>query len=219
VFSPEIDSFSLQQIPLYKKVFVFQSVIFALFANMQGAALGLTCKDAWQVFSQNETLALQAKVVELEALLAHHRPPVTYDKINPQLLLRMVRNMFDDEHPPDLRAAPVTHEAWAADPLSQVNGCLWSGFADIEYSLTHYSLQTVIMDVLQNVLGDISAKYCERQSYKAIKVVRHALLGGYMASGWTLFSVQQRQEYIVWQALLDYWQEMQDDLCEFESTS
>ena len=34
---------------------------------MESAALGLTCKDAFQVFSQNETLRLQAKVQRLQA--------------------------------------------------------------------------------------------------------------------------------------------------------
>ena len=38
---------------------------------MQPAALGLTCKDAFTVFSQNETLALQKRVSALEEEIKH----------------------------------------------------------------------------------------------------------------------------------------------------
>ena len=41
---------------------------------MQPAALGLTCREALMVFSQNETLALQRRVAELEARLARWEP-------------------------------------------------------------------------------------------------------------------------------------------------
>ena len=41
---------------------------------MKSAALGLTCKDAFQVFSQNETLRLQQRVTELESRLAKYEP-------------------------------------------------------------------------------------------------------------------------------------------------
>jgi len=184
---------------------------------MQSAALGMTCKDAFEVFSQNETLALQGTVTELRALLAHHRPSITHDKIHPSALLRMVRELFDNLHPPDSRLAPVTDPSWAANPFSGGGGCIWSGFNDVEHNLTDYSLQNVIVHVLRDVLGDESAEYCDRQSHKAIKAARHALLGGYMASGWPVFSLQQRQEFIVWQSLLDHFAQMQDDLCMFES--
>ena len=39
---------------------------------MKPAGLGLVCKDALEVFSQNETLALQQRVAELEARLERH---------------------------------------------------------------------------------------------------------------------------------------------------
>jgi len=43
---------------------------------MEPAALGLTCKDAMVVFSQNETLVLQRRISELENRLARHEPVV-----------------------------------------------------------------------------------------------------------------------------------------------
>ena len=41
---------------------------------IQTAALGMTCQDAFNVFSQNETLRLQSRVCELEARLAKYEP-------------------------------------------------------------------------------------------------------------------------------------------------
>ena len=41
---------------------------------IQVAALGMTCQDAFNVFSQNETLRLQSRVCELEARLAKYEP-------------------------------------------------------------------------------------------------------------------------------------------------
>ena len=41
---------------------------------IQAAALGMTCQDAFNVFSQNETLRLQSRVYELEARLARYEP-------------------------------------------------------------------------------------------------------------------------------------------------
>jgi len=187
---------------------------------MQGAALGLTCKDAFQVFSQNETLALQRKVKELEALLAHHRPPIPHacDEIHPNLLNKMVTNMFDKLHPPDLRLAPVAHEDEADDPLSTRS--IWSNVnyfcPDMHDNLAQNSLQAVIFNVLKNAFGDMGAAYCERQSHKAITAVQHALLGAYQASGWIIFSVQQMQEKIVWHAIYGHFQEMHSDLYRWE---
>jgi hypothetical protein len=186
---------------------------------MQGAALGLTCKDAFQVFSQNETFALQAKVKELKALLAHHRPPITHaaDKIKPGPLLDMVCDMFDKIHSRDSRLAPVLTEDEAYDPL-----CMRSIWAAGNYhlqddGLAQNSLQAVIMQVLKNALGDLSADYCETQSYYAIEAVQRALRGGYDASGWDIFSEPQLQENIVWQAIDDYFFKMQVELDEWDN--
>jgi hypothetical protein len=41
---------------------------------MEPAALGLTCRDAMLIFSQNETLRLQRENAELKARLAVHEP-------------------------------------------------------------------------------------------------------------------------------------------------
>ena len=42
---------------------------------MPPATLGLTCKDALMIFSQNETLRLQEQVAQLESELARYNPP------------------------------------------------------------------------------------------------------------------------------------------------
>jgi len=186
---------------------------------MQSAALGLTCKDAFQVFSQNETLALQGQVKELKALLAHHRPPIAdaADKIEPGPLYNIVCDMFDNLHPPDSRLAPVTHEDDADDPRggrsiwSNVNYCLQDD------GLEQNSLQTVIMQVLKNALGDMSMDYCETQSHKAITAVEHALDGARQASGWDIFSDQQMQENIVWQTIYCHFFNMQVELDDWDN--
>jgi len=181
---------------------------------MQGAALGLTCKDAFQVFSQNETLALQGQVKELKALLAHHRPPITDAglKLHNANLLQDVCDIFDKKYPPDSRLAPVPTEDDADDPLCQrsiwSNCNYWQPGLKIQDGLAQNSLQAIIMQVLKNALGDMSADYCETQSNQAIETVRHALVGAYQASEWDIFSEQQMQENIVWQALEDHFQQM-----------
>jgi len=182
----------------------------ALSSNMQGTALGLTCKDAFQVFSQNETLALQGQVKELKALLAHHRPPITHaaDKINPTELQEMVCELFDKKHHPDSRLAPVPNEDEADTPLGMRS--IWSNhnYCWQDDGLAQNSLQAVIMQVLKNALGDMCADYCETQSHKAITAVRHALLGAYEASEWNIFSEQQMQENIVWQTIYSHFDQM-----------
>jgi len=169
---------------------------------MQKAALGLTCKDAFQVFSQNETLALQGQVKKLQALLAHHRPPITgaSDKLHDADLLQDVCDIFDKKYPPDSRLAPVPTEDDADDPLGRRT--IWSD------GLSRNSLEAIIGQVLKNALGDMSADYCETQSHKAIKAVQHALVGAYQASEWDIFSEQQMQENIVWQAIEEHFREM-----------
>jgi len=177
---------------------------------MQGAALGLTCKDAFQVFSQNETLALQAQVKQLKARLAYYSPPITrpQDKIEPEPLRDMVRAVFDKKYPPDSRPAPVTTEDVGVYPLYWRS--IWS--SDILNDRAQNSLQAVIMQVLKNALGDMSANYCRKQSHKAIKAVQHALYDAYEKHGWITFSEQQMQEDTVWQAIGQHFFEMQEDL-------
>jgi len=231
---------------VYLKVFILNIITFAHFTSMQGAALGLTCKDAFQVFSQNETLALQAQVKELKALLAHHRPPIpdACKKMDIAKLFLMVRTMFDNLHPPDSRLAPVTNQDQAEHPLDDIS--IWSNMnhtlldmqddlidmqeegvdmqaagldhtslaalAVVEAGHAHNSLVAVIKQVLKNALGDICTEYCDRQSAKAITAVELALLHGYQSSGWTIFSVQQRQENIVWATIFFHFREMRNDL-------
>jgi len=184
---------------------------------MQGAALGLTCKDAFQVFSQNETLALQAQVNELKTLLAHHRPPITRaaDKIQPRALQDVVCAVFDEIHHPYSRLAPVASEDEAYDPMRSI----WSICGQVEDDLAQNSLQVVIMQVLKNALGDMSADYCTKQSHKAITAVRLALLVASTASGWLYFSRQQMQENIVWQTIGEHFMAMQVELEEWDNQS
>jgi len=224
-------------------------ITFAHFTNMQGAALGLTCKDAFQVFSENETLALQAQVKELKALLAHHRPPIpeAWKKMDAERLCCMVCTMFDNLHPPDSRLAPVTNQEDAEHPLDDIS--IWSNvtytlhdmqaglmdmqeaghdvgagldptslaaLAVVEDGRAHTSLVAVIKQVLKNAFGDMCAEYCDRQSAKAITAMELALLNGYQSLGWTIFSVQQRQEDIVWTTILFHFREMWSDLIIWE---
>ena len=171
---------------------------------MHVAALGLTCKEALLVFSQNETLALQTRVENLEALLAQHSPPISHNEIQPSALLHNIRTMFDNEHTEALRVPPVLHRGWGGDPFGHEPGSIWSNLHDEEYSKQHHSLQTVIKHVLLCALGKERGAYCTRQSHCAIETVRSALVSGYMAAGWTTFALQERQENIVWQALLGH---------------
>jgi len=188
---------------------------------MQGAALGLTCKDAFQVFSQNETLALQGQVKELKALLARHRPPITdaAGKIEPGPLYNIVCDMFDNLHPPDSRLAPVTHEYDADDPRG--GRSIWS---NVNYSLqddglAQNSLQAVIMQVLKNALGNMSTDYCETQSHKAITAVEHALDGARQASGWDIFSDHIMQEDIVFDTIYRHFCNMQVELDDWDNNA
>ena len=50
---------------------LFSTMIYKM---IQSAALGMTCQDAFNVFSQNETLRLQSRVYELESRLAKYEP-------------------------------------------------------------------------------------------------------------------------------------------------
>jgi len=167
------------------------------------------------VFSQNETLALQGQVNELKALLAHHRPPITGagQKLHDADLLQDVCDIFDKKYPPDSRVAPVPTEEDADWPLgarsiwSNVNYA-WDDGIKMQDGLAQNSLQAIIMQVLKNALGEMSADYCCTESHKAIETVRHALVAAYQARNWHTFSRQQFQEDIVWQAIQDHFDNM-----------
>jgi len=187
---------------------------------MQSAALGLTCKDALQVFSQNETLALQAQVNELKTLLAHHRPPITHaaDKMRAPLC-NLVRDTFDILHPPDSRLAPVTHEYGPDDPRG--GRSIWSNcnYSLQDDGLEQNSLQAVIMQVLTYALEDTSTDYCQTQSHKAITAVEHALDGTRQASGWDIFSDQQLQEDIVFDTIYRHFCNMLVELDDWDNNA
>ena len=209
--------------PLYKKFLHCACVYLCAFTNMHAATLGLTCKDALQVFSQNETLALQGQVNELKALLAHHRPPITgagYKLIDADLL-QDVCDIFDKKYPPDTRVAPVPTEDDADCPLGTRS--IWSNVhyyrhngLEMQDGLAQNSLQAIIMQVLKDALGEMSADYCCTQSNKAIESARHALIGAYDTCEWDTFSNQQLQEKIVWQAIDEHFDQMFRDLLDWD---
>ena len=182
----------------------------AHFLKYAGRGIGTDVQRGVPGGFANETLALQAQVNELKALLAHHRPPITdaADKINPTELQEMVCELFDKKHHPDSRLAPVPNEDEADTPLGMRS--IWSNhnYCWQDDGLAQNSLQAVIMQVLKNALGDMCAEYCETQSHKAIIAARHALLGAYEASVWNIFSDQQLQEHIVWQAINNHFHAM-----------
>ena len=103
----------------------------------------------------------------------------------------------------DMQGAGLDHTSLAA-------------LAVVEDGRAHTSLVAVIKQVLQNAFGDMCAEYCDRESEKAITAVEFALVNGYQSSGWTIFSVRQRQEDIVWKTILFHFREMRSDLIMWE---
>jgi len=180
---------------------------------MQSAALGLSCHDAFAIFSQHETLALQKRVSELETRLRRYEPIKSGVDMDAGAILRKVRSMFDSKNPPAMRDAPVPSKEHATHPLVSPSTSPW---CRLNVATAHLnpptSLQHCIQMVLLQTLGTTSAKYCRQEADNAIVAAQHALLGGYMAAQWTLFSVQPRQEYIVWQALLGHFAKITRDV-------
>jgi len=180
---------------------------------MKSSALGLTCSDALQIFSQNETLSLQTRVTQLENALCKYEPMISHDQINPASLLIKIMKKFDQEYPPETRQAPVPQESDARSPFSTPHGDIWSGTdltPDVDYQ--DYSLRAIIEEEFIKTIGNECEDYCYEQSFKAISTIKHALVGAYMATQWSNFSVQKRQEYILWQALLNHFVLMKEDL-------
>jgi len=85
--------------------------------------------------------------------------------------------------------------------------------------LAENSLQAIIMQVLKNALGDMSADYCFTQSNKAIETVRHALVAAYQVCDWDTFSEQQLQENIVWQAIRNHFDNMFYELDDWDNNA
>ena len=67
--------------------------------TMQGAAIGLTCKYALAIFSENETLALQRRVSELEKELALF----IHKKVDARAMTDSIITEFDEMFPPETR--------------------------------------------------------------------------------------------------------------------
>ena len=177
---------------------------------MNGAALGLTCKDAFVIFSQNETLALQRKVHVLEARLLQYEPDLTRDKVNPNALLHQIKDKFDALYPVSCRVAPVVHIDQASKPFPAHKNkkCIWSGMLVSvgRGSVTRDdSLRGLIEKELLATFGGGCATFCLEQSSLALVAMQRALVGGYMSShGWDRFRKLKVQEHIVWVALFEH---------------
>jgi hypothetical protein len=185
---------------------------------MSGAALGLTCKDAFVIFSQNETLALQRKVLGLEARLLRYEPDLTRDKVNPNALLHQIKDKFDALYPISCRVAPVVHieEASKPFPAHKNKTCIWSGMlvsVGCGSVTRDDSLRGLIEKELLAKFGEGCKMFCLEQSSSALVAIQRALVGGYMSSyGWERFRKLKVQEHIVWVALFEHLLRMKSKL-------
>ena len=184
--------------------------------TMQGAAMGLTCKDALAIFSQNETLALQRRVSELEEELAEFVPPVKFSdkEITAKVLMERIKTRFDVICPPETRHKPVQDEDDVEFVLGSVNGCIWGGWVGSWYDGVYseggpnkdedQSLMGIVKQELVSALGDSCRAYCDTQCDNIVFLLAHALKAGYTGGGWVNFEQQERQECIIWNALFDH---------------
>jgi len=172
---------------------------------MQGAAMGLTCRDALAVFSANESLALQRRVSELEEELAEFKPRYTFQdkKVHARALVVRIKARFNVIHPRETRHKPVRDESDALTPLASANGCIWSGFGS-SFEHEDHSLLGIVMEELVSALGDSCRTYCDTHCGNIRLVLAQALRAGYTGGGWINFGEQERQECIVWIALRSY---------------
>mgnify|MGYP000141398138 CR=1 FL=1 len=182
---------------------------------MNSAALGLTCQDAFQIFSQNETLILQKQVNDLTTQILQYKPSIAANAINPVQLVQKIKTWFDLKNSTHERRAPVRFESEAADPLYTANDCIWCGLSgNMETNFKDFSLRGIIENELLCVLGEVCYKYCVNQSYAALNAIRIALVSAYIACGWDSFSLPHLQEIILWKALVRHFGDMRDCLNE-----
>jgi len=181
---------------------------------MQYAALGLSCNDEVYPHSEDATILLQKEVTDLQARLKKltaYEPVVMRDDIliDPIALMHKIKDIFEDRYPAQTRTSPVGDQSDSLSPQSYPIGYIWSGkhpslAADAD-SQEDYSLRGIIKMELVCEFGDNCESYCDDQSKKAILAIKYALVGGYMASmAWQRFSVQNKQENIVWKALSEH---------------
>jgi hypothetical protein len=181
---------------------------------MQYAALGLSCKEEFYPHSEDATILLQKEVIELQARikkLSAYEPVVMRDNIltDHVALMHKIKDIFEDRYPAQTRPSPVGDQLDPLSPQSYPHGYIWSGKtpcvtgdADPQED---YSLRGIIKMELVCEFGDNCESYCDDQSKKAILAIKYALVGGYMASmAWQRFSVQNKQENIVWKALSEH---------------
>ena len=192
---------------------------------MHAAALGLTCRHAMQVFAQNETLSLQAQLIEAKAKLARYEPNITMSDVNPNALLHKIKEAFDTQYPPCRRVAPVCtlQDAW--NPLSPLElDNIWGhmGVFDDDPDVVQdipggsRSLFGMMQTELITAFGAACREFCIEQAGLALCAVRQALVGGYMASsGWDKFRLGTTQEPIVWRAIFCHLLDMKRNLKNF----
>ena len=175
--------------------------------------MGLSCREAWEIFAQHETLALQKRVSELERRLGRYEPSTLVADVDPSALLRNVRSIFSLKNLDKTRGAPVPREEHAITPLIFSSTSAWCRLnSTTSEAQRESSLQHCVELALLEVFGSRNASFCCQEADNAIVAAQYALLGGYMTGRWThdrtAFSAQPRQEYIVWQAFLDHFVEL-----------
>jgi len=176
---------------------------------MESASMGLSCREAWEIFAQHETLALQKRVSELERQLGRYEPSTLVADVDTSALLRNVRSIFGLKNLDTARGAPVPSEEHAITPLFFPSTSAWCRLnSTTPEAQRESSLQHCIELALLEVFGSRNASFCCQEADSAIAAAQRALLGGYMAAQWPAFSAQPRQEYIVWQALLDHFADL-----------
>jgi len=174
----------------------------------KAAALGLSCKEAFAVFSQHETLALQRRVDELTCRLEAYETKNRGERdVDACMLFDAIKKEFDALYPVETRAAPVMHEFDASRPLILPRGGIWAGEGG-----SGVSLLDVITTKMQLFVGerDEHGLYCRRQSSLAMHAIRSALAGGYKAAGWQRFHDAALQEHVLWHALMQYFEHVFD---------
>tara|TARA_B100002051_G_scaffold249916_1_gene260974 strand:+ start:491 stop:1018 length:528 start_codon:yes stop_codon:yes gene_type:complete len=122
---------------------------------MEPAALGLTCKDAFQIFSQNETLRLQKRVAELEFKLAKYELP---------------KRIFESHDQFD--AARRKADKFLSDWIeNNIHGCSWQEYdhEGWQYSVCNvWELDEAVSLYLQMMTLDV-----ESSKYHADKLIYH----------------------------------------------
>lgn|GEM_PF-2503731 len=136
-----------------------------IFNIMKAAAVGLTCKEMFDIFSQNEMLSTMKRVRFLEKGLIKYIPNIPSEKMDSDEIFREIRDRFDDKYEYETRSFPVPCKLDASNPFSVHNvgqsTCIWSSKS--EGYLTH-SLRGFIESFSISLFGVKYKLYCKEQS-------------------------------------------------------